>query len=137
MPSFIPLQAAYHELDALYELDEDGAALIDVLFEALSDDAQMLARLCQPDDHYTYTPPFEIKRFAAMQRLGKNIYTLKVRDVQGGLLPYRVLMGYHAQIDTYFVLAVLPREIAYDKTDPNFRRVMERYEQAGIPTYPH
>lgn len=40
MPSFIPLQAAYDELDALYESDEDGAALIDVLFETLSEDAE-------------------------------------------------------------------------------------------------
>ena len=35
------------------------------------------------------------------------------------------------------VASPLTREITFDKTDPNFRRVMERYEQAGIPTYPH
>lgn len=136
MTGFAALQEAYDELDALYEVDEAAAALIDVLLETLADDVDMLDRLCQPNNHYTYTPPFEIKRYAEMQRRGKNIYILKVRDEQGALLPYRVLIGYHAQIDIYYVLSVLQREIAYVTTDPAFCNVMRRYEQAGIPTYP-
>lgn len=136
MIGFVPLPEAFDELDRLYDIDEAAAALIDVLFEKLDGDADMLDRLCQPNNHYTYTPPFEIKRYAEMQRRGKNIYTLKVRDDQGALLPYRVLIGYHAQINTYYVLAVIQREIAYDTTDPVFRIVLERYGQCGIPDYP-
>ncbi len=135
MTGFILLQEACDEIDALYEADEAAAAMFDVLLEVLADDPEMLARLCLPNNHYTYTPPFEVKRYMDMQRRGKNIFTLKVRNEQGALLPYRMLIGYHAQIDTYYVLAVLHREIAYVTTDPIFTHVMARYEQAGIPTY--
>lgn len=135
MTGFIPLPEAFDEIDAIYDIDENAAALIDVLLEALAEDDKMLDLLCLPNNHYRYTPPFEIKKYEEMQRRGKNIYTLKVRDERGALLPYRVLIGYHAQIDTYYVLSVLQREIAYEKTDPVFCKVLERYGQAGIPDY--
>lgn len=137
MAELIPLQEAYDELDAIYEIDAAAAAQFDVLLEHLADDTDMLERLFRPANHYKYTPPFEIKIYGEMQKRGKNIFTIRVLDEDGALLPYRALMGYHAQIDTYYLLAVLQREIAYDTTDPAFRAVVERYEQAGIPTYPH
>lgn len=137
MAGLIPLQGAYDDLDAIYEIDEAAAAQFDVLLEHLADDPDMLDRLFRPANHYQYAPPFEVKLYGEMQKRGKNIYAIRVLDEDGALLPYRALMGFHAQIDTYYLLAVLQREIAYDTTDPAFCTVMERYEQAGIPTYPH
>lgn len=137
MVNLILVKEAEDELDALYDIDEAAAALIDFLLERLLDDDDMLDRLCSPKNHYTYTPPFEIKRYGEMQNLGKNIYTLKIRDEQGALLPYRVLIGYHAQINTYYVLSVPNRDIAYDTTDKVFQDVLDRYGSAGIPDYPH
>lgn len=136
MSDLILLPEAVAELDALYETDEDAAALIDVLLESLWDDSDTLELLCRPRNHFTHEPPFECKRYGAMQSIGKNIYTIKVRDLAGALLPYRVLIGFHAQIDAYYVLAIANRKNAYDTNDQLFQTVLERYGRAGIPDYP-
>jgi hypothetical protein len=70
-----------------------------------------------------------------MWNLGKNIFIIKVRGEDGGLLPYRMLIGYHSQIDTFYVLTVVERETNYDCTHPDLQRAIERYDQLGIPTY--
>ena len=135
MADLIVLREAFDDLDAIYRTDEEAAALFEVLFEQLDADRVMLENLYRPDNHYKYAPPFEVKKYGEMQRRGKNIFTIKVHDADGVLLPYRALVGHHSQIDTYFLLAFLDREIAYDTSDKAFRTITERYEQAGIPTY--
>jgi hypothetical protein len=138
MADLIPTDEAYAEIDALYEVDEDAAAMFDLLLETLADDPSMLDRLFRPANHYQYTPPFEIKRFGELQAQGKNVYIIKVRHpTQGHLLPYRLLLGYHAQMDTYYTLTLIEREIDYDVHDPTIVAALERYDRCGIPTYPH
>lgn len=137
MADLIPTSEAYAEIDALYKVDEDAAALFDLLLETLTDDPEMLERLFRPANHYRYAPPFEIKLFTAMQQAGKNVYIVKVHSEQGQLLPYRLLLGYHAQIDAFYVLTLIEREIDYDLNHPTIVTAIERYERCGIPTYPH
>ncbi len=138
MADLIATSEAYAEIDALYEVDEDAADLFEILLETLADDPSMLGRLFRPANHFMYTPPFEIKRFGELQDIGKNIYIIKVRHPEEGhLLPYRLLLGYHSQIDTFYVLTLIDREINYDVSDPNIVTALERYERCGIPDYPH
>lgn len=135
MPQILLCKEAENELDELYETDEDAAAMFDLLIEELSQDQQMLDRLCLPANHYKYAPPFDVDRFVEAQRQGKNIYRVKVRRGDGSLVPWRMLLGFHAQKDTYYVLAVTDREFSYDTNQPAFRSLLVRYEQAGIPDY--
>lgn len=128
-------EEADKELDALYEVDEDAAALIDVLLDELANDAATLEWLFRPQDHYEYEPPFEVKEFHEASRRGKNILILKVRSNEGKLLNYRVLVGFNSQIDRYHVLTVANRDISYDTSDALFTAVLERYDRCGIPTY--
>jgi hypothetical protein len=138
MADLIATSEAYAELDALYEVDEDAAAQFEMLLETLSDNTSMLDRLFRPANHFQYQPPFEIKRFGELQNVGKNIYIIKVRHAtEGYLLPYRLLLGYHAQIDTFYVLSLIEREIDYAPRDPTIVAALERYDGCGIPTYPH
>lgn len=126
---------ADEELDALYETDEDAAALIEVLLEQLWEDERMLEMLCRPVDHFMHKPHYEVKRFVLMHKAGKNIYSVKLWSEEGSLYPYRVLIGFNAQEDSFHVLAIAPRKIAYEHTDPLFKSILDRYDAAGIPTY--
>ena len=123
------------EIDAIFESDEPAGALIYALLEALEGDQAMLERLFRPGNHFDYEPPFEVKPFGEAQRLGKNIFTMKIRDEEGALLPYRVLLAHHAQIDTYYVLSAASRGDVYDPGRSGFRDVLDRYDRHGIPTY--
>ena len=123
------------ELDALYDTEPETAALFDVLFDELVYNKEVLDVLCNPGHRHLFDPPFEIKRFEEMWRMGYNIYTMRVYDEQGALLPRRVLIGYHAQADIYYPLAFPQREFAYETSDPSFSIVVHRYAEAGIPAY--
>lgn len=134
--SYIVLcQEADEELLALYDVDEDAAATFDVLLEQLDADKGMLEKLFRPANHFQYEPPFEIKKYAAMQETGRNIFTVKVRGDDGRLLPWRLLIGFDPRRDIYHVLCLAPRSIAYDPDDPLFRTVQNRYDDAGLPSY--
>lgn len=126
---------AEDEIEALYDVDEDVAALIDTLLFELSEDQSTLEWLFRPQDHYNYKPPFEVKEFIEAKRRGKYILILKIRREDEGPIEYRVLMGYNAQQDTYWVLTVADREISYDTSDPLFQSLLVRYEQCGLHTY--
>lgn len=126
---------AEEELDALYAVDEDTAALIDVLLDELINDQATLEWLFRPQNHFQYKPPFEVKKFSEAYNAGRNILILKVHSNEGQLLSYRVLVGFHAQKDHYHVLTVANREISYDTKDPLFAAVLDRYERCGIPVY--
>lgn len=135
MPQILLCKKADEELEALYALDEDAAALFDVLIEELSDDPVMLDHLCVPANHFKYAPPFDVEVFEEAKKQGKNIYRIKVRNEEGSLLPWRMLVGFHSQKNLYYVLAVTEREHSYDTKHPDYRELLVRYEQAGIPDY--
>ncbi len=135
MPQILLCKEADDELDELYDTDEDAAAMFDLLIEELSQDQRMLDRLCVPANHYKYAPPFDVGLFIEARKLGKNIYRVKVRRDDGSLVPWRMFLGFHAQKDTYYVLAVTDREFSYDTNHPSFRSMLDRYDQAGIPDY--
>lgn len=135
MPYITICEEADEELLALYDHNEDAAATFDVLLEQLDNDKEMLDRLFRPANHFLYRPPFEIKQYEAMQRTGRNIFIIKVRGEDGELLPWRLLIGFDSRNDVYHVLCLAPRSIAYDESDPLFRIVQSRYDNAGLPTH--
>jgi hypothetical protein len=123
------------ELDELYERHEEAAAAFDALLIELAENARLLHYLCLPELHFKAQPPFEVKRYEAMQRRGFNVLTVKVQTSDGRWPPYRALIGFNAQSDSYHVLAIAHREISYERDDPLYALVLERYERAGIPRY--
>jgi hypothetical protein len=134
MAELISLEEAFDDIDRL--CTPEVADLFYVLLEELENDSDLLEILFLPTNHYQYTPPFEVKNYVAMQNQGKNFLILKVRNEQGTLLDYRLLLGYHSQIETYYVLTLMDRDIDYDLNHPDIRIAIERYEQCGIPSYP-
>jgi hypothetical protein len=123
------------EIDDLFDADSDAASELLLLIERLQEDQPELEDLCVPGNRFKYDPAFEVKRFEAAQRTGRNIYTVRYYLQDGGLASYRLLIGYHAQHGTYYALQVAARGVAYEVGSESFRQLLARYEQCGIPTY--
>ena len=124
-----------NEIDRLFDEDEDAAAELLLLIERLQEDQPVLEELCVPGNRFRYDPSFEVKKFEAALKRGKNIYTVRYNLQDGSLAPYRLLIGYHAQNGTYYTLQVAARDSAYEVGSESFRELLHRYEQCGIPTY--
>ena len=135
MPCLLVLPDAEDELDALYECDDDAASTIDILLDELGNGSIELDSLYRPGDRFKHQPPFEVKKFEHAQRQGKNIFAIRVRARDGALLPYRVLFAYHGQADTYYVLAIFHRDWDYDPASSEYKLLLDRYDECGIPTY--
>ncbi len=124
-----------HEIEALSASDEDAAAELDLLIERLQEDQPELENLCLPGNRYGYHPAFEVKKFAAAQRAGRNIYLVKYRMPDGSLSPYRLFIGFNAQHGTYHALQVAHREDAYETGQPGYQELLDRCDKCGIPIY--
>lgn len=125
---------AENELDALYETDEDAAALVDVLLEVVEDQGH-LDGLFRPSVRYRSEPLFEVKEFQAAKAVGRFVLILKVWNHEGQLLPYRIFIGYNSRSEEYWVLSVIDREISYETDNPAFATLLSRYDECNIPVY--
>ncbi len=135
MHALIITRQAVQEITALAQTDKKTAAAAALLIQELRNDPVELENLCIPDNHYRYRPAFESKRFAQAQSMGYNIYILKFRNLDGSQPGYRILVGYHAQKSTYYVLQVPNRNFDYDPRSSEFRELCRRYDECGIPHY--
>lgn len=135
MPALILTAEVRQGIADLKRHDIDAAAAALLLLESLQDDRELLEYLCVPDNHFLYCPPFEIKKFGEAQKRGYNIFILKFLDKYGSLPSYRIFIGFHAQRNTYYALAITHRSISYRSGDDAFRHLLDRYEQCGIPVY--
>lgn len=129
------LPAADAELDALYEEDENAAAVFDELLIHLDEDKDMCGRLFRPAHHFNYSPAFDIGKFAQAQKRGLNIFRIKVRDNNGSWIRWRLFIAHHARIDVYYVLSVCPREHAYDINHATFQQLCDRYAESDCPVF--
>ena len=123
------------ELDVLDSTQPDVVDAAELLIENLYDDKDLLEVLYKPQVHHFETPVFEVKGFVAAQQLGYNIYTLKFKDLEGFQTDHRIFLGFHAQKDIFYVLAITPRSYCYDTKHTAFSDLVARYQQCSIPTY--
>lgn len=123
------------ELDALWDSDEDAAALIEELLWQFEDAPELLDELCRERRHVTHNPSFEVKRFKHMWNKGYTVYALKIWPDEGRAIQYRVLYAHHPQKDIYYVLTVMQRDIDYDADKHLINKIIAAYEEIGIPRH--
>ncbi|MDB5937937.1 MAG: hypothetical protein JWP77_301 [Polaromonas sp.] len=122
------------EIDLLYESHPDFADAVEVLLESLYEDLDLLERLHTPTTYPFHAPFFEVKIFIEASGKGYNIYSLKFKDLHGhSNIGYRIFLGFNAQRDIYYALALTHRSYAYDTNHPAYRDLCHRYEQYRIP----
>lgn len=123
------------ELDALWDKDEDSAALIEELLCQFEETPELIDELCRTRRHVSHKPDFEVKKFQEVWNDGYTIYILKIWPKAGKEIPYRILYGHHPQKDIYYVLAVMAREVNYEADRELIKRICTAYENYGIPRY--
>jgi hypothetical protein len=121
------------EIDALYLVQPDVADAAEVLLRNLYENLDLLGHLHEPSTYPLHTPAFEVKLFVEAQQSGYNIYSLKFKDLNGFLADHRMFLGFDAQHDIYYALALTHRSIAYDTNHDAYRQMLARYEQRAIP----
>lgn len=126
---------AKDDLDRLYDEDEDAAAEIETALDEIANDQQLLERLTEKKFKSIGTPEFDVDYFEEVWQKGLNLLRLKFWDWEGSVVPYRVLYAYAPRTDTYFVLAVVERNHAYDTKHPTVLRVLSQYDALGLRTY--
>lgn len=124
------------DIDALYPVQPDVADAAEVLLKNLYENLDLLGHLHEPSTYPLQTPVFEVKLFVEAQKAGYNIYSLKFQDLNGFLADHRMFLGFNAQHDIYYALALTHRSIAYDTSHAAFGQMLARYEQRAIPKIP-
>lgn len=135
MPSIVYELDSEDELDALWESDEDTAALVDELLCQFEESPALLEELCREDRHVNHDPSFQVKRFKCMWNCGYTVYILKVWPKEGREIQYRILYAHHPQKDTYYVLHLMQRGINYDADKKLVDKLIRACEEIGIPRY--
>ena len=139
MARLIVTKSFEQDLDALeatgIEADLNAVDAADVLVAELAGNPHMLQVLFKPGLRDGHDPLFEVKRFEKAWQEGRNILIVKYWDFLGALADYRIFLGYHAQKETYYVLAITDRTIAYDTSGDDYRRLLVRYDACDIPSW--
>jgi mRNA-degrading endonuclease RelE of RelBE toxin-antitoxin system len=75
---------------------------------------------------------YSVRKVVSLHRRGKRLWRLKVLTPKGKAAPYRVLYAFDSQQQTFYVLGILSRDIAYDETHPRIQRLIAVYDSLGI-----
>lgn len=122
------------DVDRLYLTDANAADAVEILLQLLYEDLDLLGSLHNPDTYPFETPAFEVKNFIYAQQHGYLIFTLKFKDLNGfKVVSYRLFLGFNAQQDFYYALALTDRAFAYDPNHHAYGDLCNRYDKYRIP----
>ena len=122
--------------DELDLLDPTQPNLVDAaeqLVISLYEDLELLDHLHVPSTYPLHTPVFEVKRFEEATKLGYNVFILKFKDLDDFPTDHRIFLGFNAQLDIFYVLAITDRDYSYDANHPSFRDLGTRYDKYRLP----
>jgi len=81
------------------------------------------------------TESFHVRRWVEQQRKGRNLWRIKIWDLESLGLTYRVVYALDPRFRRYYVLGVVHRDFDYDENDDRTKRMLAAYDSLGIPTY--
>ena len=116
------------DLEALWGADEEAAARIVVLLEELEASQDLLDRLTQHDFGSYQTADFQVSKWVEQWKKGKDLWRLKVWDLEDRKLRYRIVYAFLPNKSHYHVLGIVPRDFNYEADHPLTRRILAAYE---------
>lgn len=124
---------AERDLDRLYEVDEDGAAAIDVFLQEVASSPEVLDRLLE-HRYRSYEPgmDFEVQRWAALWK-HFGLWRLRLFDVPDIAASHRIIYAFHGIQRRYYILGIVPRDFDYDPHHPFTQRIVRAYQTLAIP----
>ncbi len=75
---------------------------------------------------------YTVQKVVSFHQQGRRLWRVKVLSLNGMAAGYRVLYAFDRRVQTYYVLAIPPRDIAYDETHPRIRRLIDVYDELGL-----
>ena len=119
---------AIADLKTLRQTEPKAAAMIVALLEALKGDPNLLDRLTQHDYGAYHSADFHVSKWQEQWRQGRDLWRLKVWNLEDQGLRYRVVYAFMPQKQRYHVLAIAPREFDYDSNHPLSQRILRAYQ---------
>ena len=106
-----------------------AAARLLALFEQLEGDPDLLDRLTQHGYGAHRSADFHVSKWFEQWNKGRDLWRLKVWDLEDKGLRYRVVYAFTPSKHHYHVLAIAPREFDYDASHPLSRRILRAYQE--------
>lgn len=116
------------DLDALWERQPQAAARIVALLEELEGNHDLLDRLTQHDYGAYQSADFHVSKWQEQWRKGRDLWRLKVWELEEHGLRYRVVYAFMPKKHQYHILAIAPREFDYDANHPIGQRIIRAYQ---------
>ena len=122
--------------DAKYDLSAmiknglvKAVAEIVALLEQLASDDDLLDRLTQHGFGKRGVNDFYVGKWLEQWRQGKDLWSMKIWDLEDNGLKYRIIYAFIPQKQHYHVLGILPREFNYDAGHELTQRIIRAYEE--------
>ncbi|MDZ7750148.1 MAG: hypothetical protein U5S82_00455 [Gammaproteobacteria bacterium] len=120
---------AVADLDTLWLTDFDVAKRITVLLEELKGNQGLLDRLTQHKYGANRSADFDVSKWQEQWHKGRNLWRLKIWDLEDTGLRYRVIYAFDPKKHHYYILAVAPRSFNYAEAHPLTVRIRRAYEE--------
>jgi hypothetical protein len=133
--SIVLHSGAKADFDDLWAKDPESAGVIYALLQEAKGNQRVLETFTSHDFGAYETDRYHVAAWAQQQRKGRNLWRLKIWQLEHHRVRYRIVYAFDPRKQRYFVLGILPRDFDYDETDARTRRVLEAYERLNIPRY--
>lgn len=133
--SLVVHEDAEADLEALYDLDEDAAADIDVFLDEARFNQDTLDHLTRHNYVHYGEPEYDVKEIAKTKRASVkfNLWRVRLLWLGGHASEYRIVYAFHPIQNRYYVLAILPRKTAYEFNNERNQKILAVYDELGIP----
>ena len=116
------------DLLALRHNQPKVAGRVLALLEQLEGDPDLLDRLTQHGFGAHETAEIHVSKWQAQWRKGRDLWRLKMWDLEKKGLRYRIIHAFIPSKQHYHVLAIAPREFDYDADHPISQRILHAYQ---------
>jgi hypothetical protein len=117
------------DLKEIYRKAPKTAACIEVFLQEIKGNQDLLDRLTQQDYGPEGYAPFHVSGWFQQWNKGKNLWRLKLWDLESKGIKYRIIYAFIPHQRKYYVLAILSRNnFNYEENDPRTKRILDAYE---------
>ncbi len=115
------------DLEDLSATDPKVAARLHQLLEAVQADRNLLDLLTVHDFGADQREIFHVSRWQEYWRDDKDLWRLKLWELEHQGHPYRIIYALKRGTGNYFVLGILHRDFNYDPNHPATQRILRAY----------
>jgi len=115
-------------LEALWKQELQAAGRILALLEQLEGNLNLLDRLTRHDYGAHRSADFHASKWQEHWRNGRDLWRLKLWDLEAKGLRYRVVYAFEPRKQHYHVPGIAPREFNCDASHPISHRILRAYQ---------